>query len=328
MKCKSTAALIAAAVSMLSIAARAQEDQWLSLMHKADSLQRAGQYEEAATAYRNALKIVEGSHNLRLADTLNGLANDCSELGEWAEAQRLYRRSLALLAELIGKDHPTYAVVAANLGMQYADHGENSKAEAMYRQAIAIYDRTVSPDDQRLALARSLLAAELIHKHRYDEAEQLLNLALSAFRKDPRTGKLREAIALNNLGVLRRYQGQLEAAIRYFEESIAILESVCGPDHPMLLRSRSNLAMMYGKVGRKDEADALFRRTLASTAGSLGTEHPVYAYISMNYAAFLKDCGRKSEARPLEAHARDVLRDNQRTNGAGMTVDVSAFRAR
>ena len=139
---------------------------------------------------------------------------------------------------------------------------------------------------------------------------------------------MREAVALNNLGALRRFQHRMEEAVRLFQDAIGIIETECGPDHPLLIRSLNNLASMYDLTGHRDDADAAFGRAIAVAAKTLGTDHPTYGHLLLNYAGFLRSAGQKAKAKTLEARARTVLKDNQRSNGEGMTVDVSAFQSR
>ena len=71
----------AVAASLAASVALAQEDRWASLIRQANAMEHAGRYAESAVYYQDALKIVEGSDDWRLPQTLNGLANAYGDLG-------------------------------------------------------------------------------------------------------------------------------------------------------------------------------------------------------------------------------------------------------
>jgi tetratricopeptide (TPR) repeat protein len=48
-----------------------------------------------------------------------------------------------------------------------------------------------------------------------------------------------------------------------YQRSLAIWESVMGPDNPDLAATLDNLAVLYAKQGKFDEADPLYKRSLA-----------------------------------------------------------------
>ncbi len=60
----------------------------------------------------------------------------------------------------------------------------------------------------------------------------------------------------------------------------------------------------------------------------LGAEHPAFGFLLQNYAGYLRHIGAKARARKLGARARAILRETQRTNGAGMTIQVADFQRR
>jgi tetratricopeptide (TPR) repeat protein len=160
----------------------------------------------------------------------------------------------------------------------------------------------------------------------YTEADGLLVAALATFDKHPDTWRFRKAVAMNNLGVLRRFEGHSEDGLRMIEAALAHSESMLGPDHPMLLGELANLGAAYQELLRYEEAGAMFRRAVQIAEKRLGPDHPDYAHALSNYAKFLRKTGRKAEAKPLESRAGNIMKDNARTNGRGMTIDVSSFR--
>lgn len=309
---------------LLSRFACAQTDPWNSLMVQGNVLDRTGEYAKAAILYREAERLAESSHDPRLAFAINAVANTDQELGNFAQAEREYRHALAVAAST-GKFTRPYALTLDNLGVHYMEAGQRKQAEDLLRKALDIHLKIEPPDSEEVALARNALANLIVDDGRYAEAETLVEAAIATFRKHP-TGTGQQAVGLNNLGVVRMQQRRYTEATELFEEATRIAEAELGPDHPTVLRALSNLGTVYGRIGRLDEADHAFQRSVAIAENRLGKAHPVYARVLLNYAGFLRLAGRKHEAKNLEARAHTVLRDNARTNGRGMTVDVSSFR--
>ena len=89
----------------------------------------------------------------------------------------------------------------------------------------------------------------------------------------------------------------------FHQRSLAIRETVLGPDHPAVATSFNNLALLYADQGRHAEAEPLYERALAISEKALGPEHPNVAASLENYAALLRKVGRESEAAEMEARA-------------------------
>jgi tetratricopeptide (TPR) repeat protein len=300
-------------------------DQWRELMQKGSRLDAAGDYTGAVSTFREAVALAETSHDPRLVIALNSLANADDRLGRFSESEPLFKRALAL-AGRNGTSDPVYAVTLANLGAHYLESGQRDKARNLIRESLAIVSATMPPDSLQLALSRNALANVVLGDGQFAEAEKLIEASLETFRKHTQAGSEELAIGLNNLAVVREHQGKTDEANQLLQESIRITESELGPDHPNLVRALCNQAWANWRVGRRDEADADYQRALGIAEKRLGASHPLSATVQLEYAKFLRDSGRKAAAKTLEAQAHSVLRDHARTNGTGMTVDVSSFR--
>ena len=323
-------ARIAIGAAMLCLALSngwAQEDnECQRLMVEGNAQDKAGNYAAAAVSFLGAVRAAEQARlDTCLVLSLNSLARVDDDLGRFSEAERLYRRALAILKNGNHTGGTSYAGILSNLGALCVEDGQVAAGEAMLREALARYARILPADDDRVAATRNGLAEALMREGKYREAERLIEQALVALENSSQhRGML--AVTLSNQAVLRRMQGRDKEAVPLLERSLGIFESQNGRDHPALLRGLNNLATAYAFTRRREEADATFRRALALAEKYLGTNHPTYGSVLSNYAEFLHMSGRKAEARTLAAQANDVLRDSARRNGLGMTVDASALR--
>src|SRR5215831_19656354 len=74
-------------------------DEWERLVLDGAAHESAGNYVAAAASFRDAVRIAEqpSAPELRLPLSLNALARAHEELGDFAEAERLYKRAVAIL---------------------------------------------------------------------------------------------------------------------------------------------------------------------------------------------------------------------------------------
>ena len=65
-------------------------------------------------------------------------------MGRYAEAEPLYRRSLAIREKQLGPDHPDVATSLNNLADLYRSMGRYAEAEPLYRRSLAIREKRSS----------------------------------------------------------------------------------------------------------------------------------------------------------------------------------------
>ncbi len=76
--------------------------------------------------------------DLRLAASFSDEARLYYQKGEYAEAERLYRRSLAIREKALGPDHPEVATSLDNLAELYQAQGKYAEAEPLLQRSLAI----------------------------------------------------------------------------------------------------------------------------------------------------------------------------------------------
>ena len=62
-------------------------------------------------------------------------------MGRYAEAEPLYRRSLAIREKQLGRDHPDVATSLNNLAVLYQAMGRYAEAEPLYRRSLEIREK-------------------------------------------------------------------------------------------------------------------------------------------------------------------------------------------
>src|SRR5262249_9092278 len=115
--------------------------------------------------------------------TMHNLAGVHRARGEMHDAERLYRRSLAIRERTVGSDHPTIAYHLSSLADLLQREGRLDEAEAAASRALAIWRRTVGEGHADITRALRVLAHVAADRHDVAEATGLLGQALDISRR-------------------------------------------------------------------------------------------------------------------------------------------------
>ena len=103
-------------------------------------LSQAGKYDRAVEAALKALEVAEqvGPDHLALARSLNKLAEIYKTQGDYAKAEPLYNRSLAIRERTLRYDHPDVAESLENCAALCRATDRNKEAEPLEQRAASI----------------------------------------------------------------------------------------------------------------------------------------------------------------------------------------------
>ncbi len=199
------ACLAAAAVGYAFL----QPGPWETQLAAGDKAYQQGNYPEAEKRLVAALEEAEGlgPQDPRLATTLNYLGLVYDAQGKYAEAEPLYKRSLAILENALGPEHPDVAKSLNNLAELYRAQGHYAEAEPLYQRSLAIWEKALGPKHPDVAKSLNNLALLYEALGRYTEAEPLYQRSLAITEKALGPEHPDVATSLNNLAELYRAQG-------------------------------------------------------------------------------------------------------------------------
>ena len=223
--------------------------------------------------------------------------------GRYADAEPLYRRSLAIKEKALGPDHPHVATSVSNLAELYRNQGRYVDAEPLFRRSLAIREKSLGPDHPDVAASLNNLAALYTNQDRYVDAEPLHRRSLAIWEKALGPDHPHVAQPLNNLAVLYVNQGRYVDAEPLHRRALAIREKALGPDHPHVATSLNNLALLYWSLRRHADAEPLYKRSLVNLEKALGPNHPEVAFPLNNLAGLYTSQGRNADALPLVKRA-------------------------
>jgi CHAT domain-containing protein/Tfp pilus assembly protein PilF len=206
--------------------------------------------------------------------SLNNLAALYDNQGRYADAEPLFKRSLAIQEKAFGPDHRDVATVLNNLAALYDNQGRYAEAEPLYKRSLAIREKALGPDHPDVANALINLAWLYDHQGRSADAEPLYKRSLAIYKKALGPDHPDVAQALNNLAVLYYHQGRSADAEPLYKRALAIREKALWPDHPDIATALNNLAVLYSDQGRYADALPLVRRTISNKTAAISAALP------------------------------------------------------
>jgi tetratricopeptide (TPR) repeat protein len=269
-----------------------------SLNNLAVLYQELSRYADAEALYKRTLAL-----NAPRPDHVAGGLNNLAELyrlqGRYAEAEPLYKRSLAIMEKTFGPDHPSVATTLNNIALLYDDQGRYTDAERLYKRSLQIYTKFFGPDHPETVKSLSNLAEVYSRQGRYADAESLYKRSLEIREKAFGPSHPSVAISLNNLADLYQDQGRYSEAEPLLKQSLAIDEKSFGSDHLEVATPLLNLGALYVTQGRYGDAEPLLQRALKIRESAQGPNHPDVGLLLNHIANVYSDQGRYSEAEPL-----------------------------
>jgi tetratricopeptide (TPR) repeat protein len=287
-----------------------------------------GRPDLAALSARDSIAIfqsLEQTHQVKrqLANSLNDLAISLKQQGEYAEARKMYNKSLKLAKEL---EYPRQqAVVLSQLGTLALQEGELREATQLGHAALEMWQQLGEPAAE--AHAWHNLGAVFQQAAHWDEAERHYR---EAARIKEQQGNLAEAATTwSNIALVSWEAGKREAAEMWFRKAIEVDRKFGNPME--LVPDLCNLAsMLKGIPGRLAEARQLAEEALAvylklgTGAVEVWRVYIVLAEILEKEAEMTSDPSLKAECQTREREYRRLARDTE-YNFAGTRHKLQQF---
>jgi len=266
---------------------------------KVIQLMRTGKYAEALPlAQAMVAQLEKGPPSRDFAGALNNLAQVYGDMGRDAEAEPLYKRSLAVMEKAAGLDSADMAPELNNLAALYQRQFRYAEAEPLFKRALALRENALPPGHPDVGQSLNNLATLYERQDRHADSEPLFKRALAIYQKTPGADPA-VATLLNNLGQVLKAEGRYADAEPAIRQSLAIREKVLGRDHVDVARSLDNLADLYQRQDRFAEAEPIYQRALSVRERTVGPDHPDTVASLNNLASLYQAEGRTSDALPL-----------------------------
>ena len=267
---------------------------------KGDVAKLRGDFDEAERLYRESLAIARQTGNqVREMTSLNELGNIQRRRGDLDGAESLYRESLAIALENGNREREKSSL--NNLGIIAKQRGDLDGAEELYRNALALAHEIGDREKEYSHLNNLGVIAEL--RGDLDGAEGLHLEALAIAREY--WNPYNESFSLNHLGDITEQRGDLDGAESLYRESLAIARETGNQTREV--RSLNNLGNIQRRRGDLDGAESLCRESLA-IAREMDNKIELSKCLNNLGRATLK-CGNLDEAERLHNEALTIDRE-------------------
>jgi len=240
----------------------------------------------------------------------------------YEESERLYLLALGMLRASVPFDGPAVSHCLSDLATVYQQQGRTAEAAALIQEALDIGVAAWGPHHPWIAIYLNNLAGLKRDQGHYAEALPLYWQAIEITRcaalegdgagtGDQRLGDVgpaaREHLAnlatyLNNVGIvlLKQSQPDVQGAVALFRLTLAVRQTLLGPEHPLTLQGLNNLAGACGLAGALEEPLALLHAACRAARAHPGLYAPVsLSWVYHNQANLYLRQGRyaRSDAR-------------------------------
>jgi len=294
------------------------------LTNLADLYYRAGRSADMQAVFKRTVSIFDSRAQQDLRE------------GNYAEAEALYQRTLAIREKVIGADHTQVANNLEHLAGVYGAQSEYAKAEPLLTRSLSMYEKALGPDHPLVAESLHKLAYAYFGQGKFAEAEPLYKRSIAISEKSWRPYNFDLAGSLNDLALLYDSEGRYADVEVLYKRSLAIWEKDVDPQRTdsgalskasgireidlklELANGLNNLANLYKAQGRYAEAEPLYQRSLAIREEFLGPDHRSVAQLLNNFANLYFDERKYAQAAPLHEHALAILEKALRPDDPGL----------
>lgn len=286
----------------------------------ADVYGALGLYRKSDALIRRTFSIPHGEQ-ATLARQLNALGKSQFRLGDYAQAERTFRKAWTQAGTA---SDSVRSEILVGLGQSLSALEKYDQADRVLRQALKI-DRARG-DPVYVAFDLEALGQNLFDQGKLKQAEPIIVEALGLRRRFQ--GPLSPGVSdnLNTLGEIAYTRHDLPAAERYFGGNVAVDLKVLGPDHPDYGTTLNNLARVLIEERKFAAATPLLERAMTIGRRERGDSHAYMTFVFSNLAIARRHLGRYREAEGLFEQAIAAARKNHHRTLGPSLADLAELR--
>ncbi|MCJ7826967.1 MAG: protein kinase, partial [Demequinaceae bacterium] len=258
-----------------------------------------GSYDEAREILEDAVQLRRDAPQPDPASLARGLVL----LGELLVGERSFELSLDPFREasaLLGADEGgkdlTLGRAEEGLGDAFLMLREIDSAEVYLARAAERYRQSEGPPTRSYLGVLIGLAGIARENGDFEESERLYGQVLELDKEGKTLDRRTVAVTLNNLGFLRRTQGDDRGAADYYRRALDLHSSLYGRAHPTSLMMAGNLAWRLQELGDLEGSIEVLRISVEASEEEWPEGHWRLADQYFGFGAELLAAGRFSEA--------------------------------
>ena len=227
--------------------------------------------------------------------------------GEYAKADALLRRSLAISEKDISSNPVAAALCLRQLAVNLDSQEKHKEAESLLKRSLAIAEKTKSRDPEVVAEGLSFLANNLALQGKNSEAETAHRRALALVEKDKLSTPVREAVLVSRIATDLEHQGKFKESEPLLWRALATYDNDKNKINSYLAaQCLSQLANNLQIQGKYKEAEPVFRRSLSLTEDIKASPNSLCDRLS-ELASNLEVQNKRREAESLERRSMAIL---------------------
>ncbi|MCI5147858.1 MAG: tetratricopeptide repeat protein [Candidatus Electrothrix sp. MAN1_4] len=190
------------------------------------------QHKKALMRFMTLEKLLakQGKDSVELAKTCREVAYSAALFGQHKQADAYYKKAMASLEKLVGKDHLEMGICWYQVGLLNESQGKYEEAEEPYNKALTIMDKA----GDNMILADILDKSARLHMELEGEqkAIPLLERLLKIKKNSPAPDLAGIIIIYNNVGEAYRICGKYDESEKYYKQALAVTQKLRGKNHP------------------------------------------------------------------------------------------------
>jgi len=308
----------------LSAQAMGQCPDWEQSVRAAETLQGQGRAGEAEQALMECLRETADKPRAGLALIHNNLASTIQDQGRYLEAERQYRRSIAVWGDAGPSGRLGQARTLNNLASLLWFVGRMREAERAFEESAQKHFEVLGPEHPETSIVHSNLGTIQLKKRKWKEAESAFEQALRTLQGPARTSPVAGWLHYG-VGVARRSTQRTNEAESSFRSAQAIWEEYRSKGQ-LEPRHLVHLAMSYRFTNQPDEVARLIRQAVDAVEGDAGMTPNEQGFLLKACAAELKQFPQLTkEAREMEKRSKSILNSDTQLRMVRETVHVSGL---
>lgn len=242
-------------------------------------------------------------------------------LGQYEEAEAMYRQALELRVALFGLESAPSAESQHELAVDLTSNGMLAEAERLELLSLKTRRKLFGQDSPEVTASLAGFGSILKVEGRLPEAEAVFRQVLVFRKTHLKDGDTSLTSTLNDLGGVLRARGNQAEAEKIYREALAFEKKSLDTAEPAIAATLSDLAGVLmeedetGTRARITEAEALLREAFATSRKVAGNAHPLVERTLNSLVTLLSKQGRLQEAEvlrreDLEAALKDLGADH------------------
>jgi tetratricopeptide (TPR) repeat protein len=237
----------------------------------------------------------------RVAKAHQDLADYYSAEGRYAEAEKVYQKTLELKEDMLGRANPAIIPAVDDVARVSFAQMKYEQAADLIARELRIMEREYGDNDPKLAPSLEQVARVLEAASKYPDAEKFLARAIAIREKASGPDSAELSPDLSQLARVDVAKHNLPEAEVLYQRVLKIQQNKFSPNSPELLPTLDALAALA--LEQKKDAEPLLKQTLSIREGNLGPNHVEVAKNLDRLAAIYTEQKRFVEAQKSSERA-------------------------